>query len=209
MTGFAVPFSIMLPVFTRVTNVAVGRHGLVAIAGKLKQPRIHDIMPANGHFSQDVTVRLASVSETPELVKYVPSSQLIEYADESKAGIHSAHAENGGIAAILKENAGMGQIFAAEVYVRKGNAVTLIIQWIICHKRYHGSLERGYRESQPCIFIHLGQVSNSKHDLVGTINILTPHESENHIKMATCLPRLGWFVGCRAGFISEVRSRQT
>ncbi|CAH0027820.1 unnamed protein product [Clonostachys rhizophaga] len=110
----------MLPVFIRVKNVAAGRHGLVAIA--------------------------ASVTKTPELVKSVLSSQPTEYADESKAGIHSAHAENGETAVILKGNAGRGQNFVAEAYVRKGNAVTLIIQWIIFHKRYHGSLERVYRD---------------------------------------------------------------
>ncbi|CAI6094855.1 unnamed protein product [Clonostachys chloroleuca] len=123
----------MPPVFIRAKNVAAGRRGLVAIA--------------------------ASVTETPGLVKSVLSSQPTEYADESKAGIHSAHAENGETAAILRGNAGRGQNFAAEAYVRKGNAVTLIIQWIICHKRYHGSLERGYRD------ISL---------VYGTINISTP-----------------------------------
>ncbi|CAH0057620.1 unnamed protein product, partial [Clonostachys solani] len=151
MTGFAVPSSTMLPVFIQVKNAVAGRHGLAAIA--------------------------ASVTRTPELVKYVLSSQLMEYVDESKAGIHSVHAENGEIAAILKGSAVMGQTFAAEAYVREGNVVTLIILWITFRHRCHGSLERVYREAESRIFIHLGQASNSKHDPIGNINISPPRQS--------------------------------
>ncbi|VUC35457.1 unnamed protein product [Clonostachys rosea] len=100
----------------------------------------------------------SSVTKTPEHVKYVPSNQLTEYAGESKVGIHSAHVENGEIAAIFKENAGMVQNFAAGEYVKRASAVTRIIHWMTFHLLCHGSLGRVYLESETSLFIRSGEV---------------------------------------------------